>query len=66
MKVTYNQEVDVLLIQISEGKVAESEESKPGVIIDYDDHGNILRIEILNASKHSDSPFKLDYELIAS
>ena len=66
MKVTYNQDVDVFLIQISEGKVAESEESKPGVIIDYAYHGNILRIEILNASKHSDSPFKLDYELIAS
>ena len=66
MKVTYNQEVDVLSIQILDGKVAESEESKPGIIIDYDDNGNILRIEILNASKHSDSPFKVDYELIAS
>nr|WP_262900071.1 DUF2283 domain-containing protein [Algoriphagus marincola] len=54
-----------MMIQIAEGKVAESEESKPGVIIDYDQEGNILRIEILNASKHSDSPHFIDYELIA-
>lgn len=65
MKVIYKKEVDVLLIQISEGKVVESEESKPGIILDYDENGNVLRIEILNASKHSDSPYKVDYELIA-
>lgn len=65
MKVIYKKEVDVLLIQISEGNVAESEESKPGIILDYDEKGNVLRIEILNASKHSDFPYKVDYELIA-
>ncbi len=65
MKVIYKKEVDVLLIQLADGKVAESEESKPGVIIDYDEGGNVLRIEILNTSKHSDSPNMLDYELIA-
>lgn len=65
MKVIYKKEVDVLLIQISEGNVAESEESKPGIILDYDENGNVLRIEILNASKHSDTPYKVDYELIA-
>ncbi len=61
----YKKGIDVLLIQISEGKVVESEESKPGIILDYDENGNVLRIEILNASKHSDSPYKVDYELIA-
>ncbi len=65
MKVIYKKEVDVLLIQISEGNVAESEESKPGIILDYDENGNVLRIEILNASKHSDTPYKVDSELIA-
>ena len=65
MKVIYKKEVDVLLIQISEGNVAESEESKPGIILDYDENGNVLLIEILNASKHSDTPYKVDYELIA-
>lgn len=65
MKVIYKKGIDVLLIQISEGKVVESEESKPGIILDYDENGNVLRIEILNASKHSDSPYKVDYELIA-
>ncbi len=65
MKVKYNKEVDVLIIQISVGEISESDESKPGIIIDYDKEGNILRIEILDASKRADSPYRVEYEMIA-
>jgi len=64
MKVKYNKEVDVLIIQISDGEISESDEPKPGIIIDYDKEGNILRIEILDASKHADSPYRVEYEMI--
>ena len=36
MRVTYDQEVDVLRIVLSESAVEESDEEKPGVVIDYD------------------------------
>ena len=65
MKVKYDREVDILIIQLSEGEVAESDESKPGIIMDYDKDGNVVRIEILDASKRSESPFRFEYEMVA-
>ena len=64
MKIKYNKEVDVLLIQFSENKIMESDEPKPGVIIDYDQLGKMVRIEVLDASKNILSPAKMEYELV--
>lgn len=41
MKVKYDKEVDILVIQLSEGEIVESDESKPGIIMDYDKEGNV-------------------------
>jgi uncharacterized protein YuzE len=49
MKLRYDQEVDVLLIELREGAYANSEEVAPGMIVDFDEQGQPLRIEILNA-----------------
>ena len=51
MKVKYDKEVDILYITLSEEKVKESDEHKPGVILDFDAEGNIVGLEILDASK---------------
>ena len=51
MKVKYDQEVDALTIQLSDAPVEESAEDKTGVTRDYNRDGNIVGIEILNASK---------------
>ena len=61
MKVKYDPHVDVLQIIFSEAPVEESDEDKPGVILDYDAHGNIIGLEILNASKHVENVRKVDY-----
>ncbi len=61
MKVTYDQEVDVLRIVLSDADIEESDEDKPGIIIDYDDHGNVVGLEILDASSRMADPRTLEY-----
>ena len=61
MKVTYDQEVDILGIVLNDAEIEESDEDKPGVIIDYDDHGNVIGLEILDASTRIANPRTLDY-----
>jgi len=63
MKVKYDKEVDVLYISFSDHPVVESEEDKPGVILDYDEKGSIIGIEVLNASKQIQQPQKFEYEI---
>ncbi|MEM2026593.1 MAG: DUF2283 domain-containing protein [Candidatus Bathyarchaeia archaeon] len=50
-RIRYEPDADALYIWIREGRVADSEEVSDGVIIDYDEEGNILGIEILEFSK---------------
>ena len=65
MKVTYDPEVDVLRIILSKRPVEESDEDKPGIILDYDKQGNIVGLEILDASKRIEDPRHLDYAVTA-
>lgn len=61
MKVTYDPKMDILRIQFSALAVEESDEAKPGIIIDYDKNGNIAGIEILEASKRMENPRSVEY-----
>jgi uncharacterized protein YuzE len=61
MKVTYDPEVDVLRILLSNAPIEESDEDKPGVILDYDKDGNIVGLEILEASKRTANPRSVEY-----
>lgn len=64
MKVTYDPSVDALRIRLSDAPVEESDEDKPGIILDYDAEGRIVAIEILDASKHAASPRSLEYSIL--
>ena len=61
MKVYYDPEVDVLRILFSNQPIEESDEDKPGVIIDYDKNGHIVGLEVLDASKNMENPRSLEY-----
>jgi uncharacterized protein YuzE len=63
MKVIYNQTADTLTIIFAETVVAESDEDKPGVILDYDDKGNLVSLEILDASRRVSVPSKIEYQV---
>ena len=63
MKVTYDPEVDVLRILLSDAPIEESDEDKPGVILDYDAHGNVVGLEVLDASTRMDNPRSVEYEV---
>jgi uncharacterized protein YuzE len=64
VKVTYDAEVDVLRILLSDAPIEESDEDKPGVILDYDKDGNVVGLEILEASKRMTNPRSVDYAVI--
>ena len=61
MKVYYDPEVDVLRILFSNKPIEEGDENKSGVIIDYDKNGNIVGLEVLEASKNMENPRSVEY-----
>lgn len=61
MKITYDPSVDVLRIILSSAPIQESDEDKPGMILDYDAAGNLVGIEVLAASTRVDDPRSLQY-----
>jgi uncharacterized protein YuzE len=61
VKVTYDPGVDVLRILLSDAPIEESDEDKPGVILDYDKEGNVVGLEILEASKRVSNPRSVEY-----
>ena len=50
MKLNYYAETDSLYIDLSEQPSAESKEISEGVLLDYDARGNLVGIDIDNAS----------------
>ena len=56
MKVRYDARTDTLTVILRNAKVAESDESKPGIILDYDKAGNLISLEVLDASKRVEEP----------
>lgn len=64
MKVTYDAKTDTLSVILKEGvAVAESDEDKPGMILDYDSQGNLLSLEILDASRRVTDARRIEYEM---
>jgi uncharacterized protein YuzE len=63
MKIAYDRQTDSLSVVLKEGvTVVESDEDKPGVILDYDEHGDLIALEILDASRRVTDARKIEYE----
>jgi uncharacterized protein YuzE len=61
MNATYDLRTDTLTLRFSSSPIAESDEEKPGVILDFDQAGNLVALEILDASKRVTDPTRVDY-----
>jgi len=64
MKVIYDPRTDTLTVILrDQTQVAESDEDKPGIVLDYDGEGNLVSIEILDASKRVTDTRKMEFQL---
>ncbi len=66
MKVIYDRETDTLTVILLDTPVSESDEDKPGVILDYDSAGNLVSLEILDASRRVESPSQIEYRVASN
>jgi len=65
VKATYDARTDTLsIILMPDAEVAESDEDKPGVILDYDKDGNLISLEILDASKRIGETRRIEFEMV--
>lgn len=63
MKISYDETTDTLSVILKDNPpVAESDEDKPGVILDYDAIGNLVSLEILDASKRVTEARKVEFQ----
>ena len=63
MKASYDARTDTLSIIFKTGAVvAESDEDKPGFILDYDKDGNLVSLEILDASMRVTEASRFEFE----
>ena len=52
MKMSYDQDADALYVRFADTTIVESEEVADGVVLDFDQYGKIVAIELIDASKH--------------
>ena len=64
MDVTYYPKTDTLTLVLSSEPVAECDEDKPGIILDYDEHGHLISIEILDASEHVPALTSMQFNVV--
>lgn len=53
MRIIIDKDNDALYFRLDENRVADSEEIKPGVIVDYDANDRVVGVEFLNISSRA-------------
>lgn len=63
MKITYDPKTDTLTVILKDNvPVSESDEEKPGVILDYDEENELISLEILDGSKRVTETRKVEFQ----
>jgi uncharacterized protein YuzE len=61
MKAVYDPGKDILQISFTESSIEETAQIAPGLILDYDEDGNVIGIELRKASKKVTNPYSVAY-----
>ena len=61
MKVIYDPAADTVVISLRESAIEESDEVRPGVIADFDSAGDVVRFEVLSASRVVQNPREMRF-----
>jgi len=51
MRVHFDQSADAIYFRLDDSSIIESEEVKPGIILDFNERSEVVGIEILNVGK---------------
>lgn len=66
MKVVYDPEKDILQISLVPHSVEETTQIAPGIVLDYDEDGQVVGMELRKASKRVDDPYAIAYQVGAA
>jgi uncharacterized protein YuzE len=61
MKIIYDERADILQIQFAQRGIEETAQISPGLILDYDEDGHVIGLELRKASKRVDDPKSMFY-----
>ena len=65
VRVIYDGETDTLTVIFADTAVTERDEDKPGIVLDYDAPGNLVSLEILDASQRVGLlPTQIEYQVV--
>lgn len=53
MRIKVDAETDALYFRFDESRIVESEEVRPGVILDFDENNQVVGVEFLGVSKRA-------------
>ncbi|MBW7900759.1 MAG: DUF2283 domain-containing protein [Rhodocyclaceae bacterium] len=53
MKFEYDPSADALYVRLGKAKILESEQVQPGIILDFNEAGKVVGIEVLSVSERS-------------
>lgn len=61
MKVVFDPDTNILQIALKGGAIAETAQISPNLILDYDEDGQLVGLELRNASETVQDPYAVDY-----
>jgi uncharacterized protein YuzE len=61
MKVVYDPDKDIVQIAFKEATIEETAQIAPGLVLDYDEDGHVIGLEIKKASTKMDTPYAISY-----
>jgi len=63
MKIVYDPEKDIIQIAFVTAVIEETTQIAPGLVLDYDEDGQVIGLEIRKASTKVDSPYAISFNV---